>query len=662
MELLQSISEKLRLLRKFVGGLNTRQRIIAIIFALVFVFVSIVTEGLTCMLACGTALGVWSATRLRNRPAVYRWDKLIPLLPHLAKDRPLYAVEQSGYGQGVDRAVDDDAPTILQDEIAEYIRLMMRDFVMEWYRLLSDDDQFSHNVFIHFKALVKNGSVRMSSVNKTKRHFVCSLLHELRAHVDIYRRLQTSRSRLVKRSNHSIVSIYETFAILHPAVQNAESEKSYLSQMANCLILALLPPDVISCSTLVLLLQDFLMSNVLQPLVDLVSDPDFVNEVFILLLTDEPLLHHVDQDQPQNKSSSSDGKNDGKAACEDGCDVGNKNVFGALSVTDLCQIQQAEKSNMIDEIPSSEARERGEGSDFDSCSSRADTDGKKLLESSEQNVPQAESKDHLQVVEGAKSLFQETQVKNEACINPSQEVKSPRMCVDNLGSDSEFTHLATVPMTMMEPSVPIVKADIIGIDAHTSSQGVEESLDVTSTQEQDLNVEAESNGKSAQQLRCHRRAASTGSNIFHLESTISGQASSSGSACGVAENIVDTDCSAMVTKTTKCEGMRSCFSADCLTQLDGGVALTPSKENPSALVQSIPKSSIAGSCSSISDSEYVVPPKVQFLMEDTDMSPEETIGQQEVKSTPSGELSSDTAEDDGQATQTEASSSALSAK
>ncbi|XP_071495117.1 sorting nexin-19-like [Diadema antillarum] len=118
----------------------------------------------------------------------------------------------------------------------------------------------------------------------------------------------------------------------------------------------------------------------------------------------------------------------------------------------------------------------------------------------------------------------------------------------------------------------------------------------------------------------------------------------------------------MVTKATKCEGMRSCFSADCLTQLDGGVFLTPSEENPSASVQSIPKNSIADSCSSISDSENVVPLKVQFLMEDTDMSTEERTGLQEVKSTPSGELSSDTAEDDGQATQTEVSSSALSTK
>ena len=55
---------------------------------------------------------------------------------------------------------------------------------------------------------------------------------------------------------------------------------------------------------MVILLQDFLVNNVLQTVVELVSDPDFLNEVFIILLSDEPL------DFKQSKSSEDQRSND----------------------------------------------------------------------------------------------------------------------------------------------------------------------------------------------------------------------------------------------------------------------------------------------------------------------------------------------------------------
>ncbi|XP_041472354.1 sorting nexin-19-like [Lytechinus variegatus] len=525
MEIIRRIVARMKLLRRYMISTNTRQRMVALICCVFLVHLLALTFGQTLIFMCGTALGVFCAVKLREKPSVVQWESVIPFLPHVAKDRDLLQID-SEKDKGDDRNTVNGAceelketiqpiRTTFQNEINKYVRLMLRDFVVEWYRLLSDDDQFSHNVFLHFKDMIKNIQSRFLKIDQ--RTFLCILLRELQAHIDIYRRLQTSRSRLASKSSklgriakkHSVVSIYETFATLHPALQNEDTEKDHLSQLSNALILSLLPSDVIHCDTLVFLLQDILINNVLQPLVNLISEPDFLNEAFILLMIDEPL------GEGKQNSSESLVKQEPTHTTEIKCEIESK-----------CDKDLQDNRPRIDMESPDIAVSPSTADSWDlGQNASTSTHGQNSLLDTEVNLqhsPDNSGDEKTEVEKPTPSPFE--------VIEPQQQFSFP------------------MPMTMLEPSKAISRQ----ADEKASK---EDELDQTFGELDFPNFEP------IVKVKSHRRSASTGSNVLAIQTPVS-------QSVGSFHDHKGNDASF---QTPRNEGMRSCFSAECLTELEDSV-------------------------------------------------------------------------------------------
>ncbi|XP_054759001.2 sorting nexin-19-like [Lytechinus pictus] len=536
MEIIRRIVTRMKLLRRYKISTNTRQRMVALICCLFLVQLFALTFGQTLIFMCGTALGVFCAVKLREKPSVVQWESVIPFLPHVAKDRDLLQIDnekdKGDHRNAVNGACEELKETIqpikirttFQNEMNEYIRLMLRDFVVGWYRLLSDDDQFSHNVFLHFKDMIKNIKSRFLKIDQ--RTFLCILLRELQAHIDIYRRLQTSRSRLASKSSklgriakkHSVVSIYETFATLHPALQNEDTEKDHLSQLSNALILSLLPSDVIHCDTLVFLLQDILINNVLQPLVNLISEPDFLNEAFILLMIDEPL-----GEGRQNSSEHAERlvKREPTHPPEIECEIESK------CDKDLQDNRHRSDMESLD-IAVSPSSSTADSRDLGQNASTSTHGQNSLLNTIDtevniQHPPDNGGDEMIEVEKPTPSPFE--------VIEPQQQFSFP------------------MPMTMLEPSKVISRQ----ADEKASK---EDGLDQISGELDFPNVEP------SLKVKSHRRSASTGSNVLAIQTPVS-------QSVGTFHDHKANDASL---QSSRIEGMRSCFSAECLTELEDSVS------------------------------------------------------------------------------------------
>lgn len=569
-------------------SLSTRQRIFTIICCLLLVYLCVLSFGPTLIFTCGTVLGVWCALKLGRRSALFQYENVIPFLPHVAKQRPLFHTDNEKCNDEGEKTIpmprfngdhSESQPTILQTELNDYVRLMMRDFVVGWYRILSDDDQFSHNVFHHFKDMIKNIKNRFIKIDQ--RAFLCILLNELRAHVDIFRRLQMSRSRLASKSSklgsfakkHSVVSIYETFAILHPALQNEEAEKEHLSQLSNTLILALLPSDVIHCDSLVFLLQDILINNVLQPLVHLISDPDFLNEAFILILMDEPLGQYhrdIDADGKPSANAKQELTRTGthEMEPESNCEEAARNHDDKL-------LRDSDIVNHDVDIPSVnvvvDSMEISEKSNTTSQVEKTNSSGTQDTMDKIQNPSdnEAEQKPQLDGLEGDK----------KALPSPCEVIEPPH----------QFTF--PMPMTMLEPSKAIPRQD-------SDTVSTEDGLD-----EESEEVDLPSLG-TTRRVKTHRRSASTGSNIIAIQNPVSQSVGS------VMDGVKDSMATDDAIQSSRFEaGIRSCFSANCLTDL--GDCVPTSQETVSTLgsgtsgqsISSLTSSNEMSSSSKISEQE-----------------------------------------------------------
>eukprot|EP00057_Strongylocentrotus_purpuratus_P007585 XP_011662059.1 PREDICTED: uncharacterized protein LOC585420 [Strongylocentrotus purpuratus] len=360
-----------------------------------------------------------------------------------------------------------------------------------------------------------------------------------------------SRSRLASKSSklgsfakkHSVVSIYETFAILHPALQNEEAEKEHLSQLSNTLILALLPSDVIHCDSLVFLLQDILINNVLQPLVHLISDPDFLNEAFILILMDEPLgQYHRDADGKPSANAKQELTCTGTSEMEpeSNCEEAARNHDDKL-------LRDSDIVNHDVDIISVnvESMEISENSNTTSQVEKTNSSGTQDTMDKIQNPSEneEEQRPHLDVSEGDKkslpSPFEPTE--------PTQLFTFP------------------MPMTMLEASMAIPRQD-------SDTVSKEDGLDEEKSEEVDL-----PSLETTRKVKTHRRSASTGSNIIAIQNPVS---QSVGSVMDSVKDSMATD-DAIQSSRFEGQGMRSCFSANCLTEL--GDCVPTSQETVSTL-------------------------------------------------------------------------------
>ncbi|KAL6480323.1 hypothetical protein MHYP_G00113560 [Metynnis hypsauchen] len=147
-----------------------------------------------------------------------------------------------------------------------------RDYILSWYAPLSrDEGQLYQMLSEDFWEMIKKLRVRLSEVDVV--NVVCNdTVKTLHAH---FCDLKAANARQEESPKP---------LPLHPCLRSPEDELQFLRCCSRLLVLCVLPTRDARCRSLRLVLVEVIANKVLKPLVEVLSDPDYINQMLLALL------------------------------------------------------------------------------------------------------------------------------------------------------------------------------------------------------------------------------------------------------------------------------------------------------------------------------------------------------------------------------------------
>uniref|UniRef100_A0A4X2KA36 Sorting nexin 25 n=1 Tax=Vombatus ursinus TaxID=29139 RepID=A0A4X2KA36_VOMUR len=147
-----------------------------------------------------------------------------------------------------------------------------RDYILSWYGNLSrDEGQLYHLLSEDFWEVAKQLRHRLSHVDVVK--VVCS---------DVVKTLLTHFCDL--KAAHARQEEQPRPFLLHACLRNSDEEVRFLQTCSRVLVFCLLPSKDVQSLSLRIVLAEILTTKVLQPVVELLSDPDYINQMLLAQL------------------------------------------------------------------------------------------------------------------------------------------------------------------------------------------------------------------------------------------------------------------------------------------------------------------------------------------------------------------------------------------
>ncbi|XP_040499327.1 sorting nexin-25 isoform X2 [Ursus maritimus] len=147
-----------------------------------------------------------------------------------------------------------------------------RDYVLSWYGNLSrDEGQLYHLLLEDFWEIARQLRHRLSHVDVVK--VVCN---------DVVRTLLTHFCDL-KAANARHEEQPRPF-VLHTCLRNSYDEVRFLQMCSRVLVFCLLPSKDVQSLSLRIMLAEILTTKVLKPVVELLSNPDYINQMLLAQL------------------------------------------------------------------------------------------------------------------------------------------------------------------------------------------------------------------------------------------------------------------------------------------------------------------------------------------------------------------------------------------
>ncbi|XP_028737003.2 sorting nexin-25 [Peromyscus leucopus] len=211
------------------------------------------------------ALVCWSP-RARPPDFASSWSRLAATVRYPLRS-PVYGNPQET-AQGRRVVISHNVDRALKD-VFDY---SYRDYILSWYGNLSrDDGQLYHLLLEDFWEIVKQIRHRLNHVDVVK--VVCN---------DVVKALLTHFCDL-KAANARHEEQPRPF-VLHSCLKNSRDEVRFLQMCSRVLVFCLLPSKDSQSLSLRIMLAEILTTKVLKPVVELLSNPDYINQMLLAQL------------------------------------------------------------------------------------------------------------------------------------------------------------------------------------------------------------------------------------------------------------------------------------------------------------------------------------------------------------------------------------------
>uniref|UniRef100_UPI00398E8E7C sorting nexin-25-like n=1 Tax=Pristiophorus japonicus TaxID=55135 RepID=UPI00398E8E7C len=145
-----------------------------------------------------------------------------------------------------------------------------RDYILSWYvKISKDEGHLYHMLSEDFWEMAKQLRVRLSNIDTVK--LVCN---------DVVRTVLAHFCDLKAANTRQEEQQPKPFP-LHPCLKSFEDEDQFLRTCSRVLVLCLLTTKDVTSRSLQIVLAEILAMKVLKPMVELLSDPDYINRMLL---------------------------------------------------------------------------------------------------------------------------------------------------------------------------------------------------------------------------------------------------------------------------------------------------------------------------------------------------------------------------------------------
>ncbi|XP_054619308.1 sorting nexin-13 isoform X1 [Dunckerocampus dactyliophorus] len=185
--------------------------------------------------------------------------------------------------------------SFIDEPLQQVIQFALRDYIQYWYYTLSEDESF----LLEIRQTLQNALVQFSTRSKEvdwQPYFTTRLVDDFATHLRVFRKAQ---DRLPDREDKQrditeelIDSFFEAEVEMERKIcrdvvcTSHKDEEGFLRDLCELLLYLLLPPGDFHNKNMRYFLREVLARGVLLPLVNQLSDPDYINQFVIWMIRD----------------------------------------------------------------------------------------------------------------------------------------------------------------------------------------------------------------------------------------------------------------------------------------------------------------------------------------------------------------------------------------
>ncbi|XP_070773883.1 sorting nexin-19a [Enoplosus armatus] len=171
----------------------------------------------------------------------------------------------------------------LNHEIHSAVHKAMRDFVSSWYRTLLPEVEGEFERAVCNSMLESVMELKERARRVDRKALVQRLLEVYGCHLQSYMTARQIQS--TQKESMSLWQLYREVDAPHPAVSSAAAELSYSRALVNLVLHVLVPYPQMETRTGGYMVTELITCNMLLPLISRVSDPDWLNQTMVDIIT-----------------------------------------------------------------------------------------------------------------------------------------------------------------------------------------------------------------------------------------------------------------------------------------------------------------------------------------------------------------------------------------
>jgi len=185
-------------------------------------------------------------------------------------------------------------PNEVDKALTEFLEITLRAHVYNWYWDLGHDQGFVDEMRRNMRFMVAILIRRLRKVDIPK-FLLTKCLKRFMIHLECYAK---TKERVSYGNDLQAATLTMLDSQKHFAMENETVEVDYMRYLTEMILQRLLPTHFVSCKSAMVLLRELMTNIILVPTAEKISDPDFVNQLLLVLLDDEPLKEATKSPSP----------------------------------------------------------------------------------------------------------------------------------------------------------------------------------------------------------------------------------------------------------------------------------------------------------------------------------------------------------------------------